>query len=121
MRRARDANGLKRGEKKRNMAHKRWFGWGLALLALTGAGAVFGQGLLGEQTSMVEQSRLTGNWQVSAPVVLPASLPPLPKNATDLGIASTQTPLERMLLLLEPSKVQATALDAKLADQIDWT
>jgi hypothetical protein len=110
-------NGLKLGVKKRNMAYRRGLNWGLAFIALTGAATAFGQTPARLQTSVVEQSRLAGDWQTSSPVVLPMSLPPLAQDATDLGIAPSQTRLERMLLLLEPSKAQADALDRKLGNQ----
>jgi len=59
-------------------------------------------------------SRIAGDWSASAPVLLPAAMPPAPPEALDLGLAPGGLRLERMLLLLEPSAAQRQSLDAEL-------
>ena len=60
-------------------------------------------------------SRIAGDWRAGQWSTVPASKPPAPQNAVDLGIAGM--PLQRMLLLLEPSPDQQSALDTELAKQ----
>ena len=62
-------------------------------------------------------SRVAGDWRGSASSVVPSSRPPVPLGAQDLGVAPGGTELDRMLLLLEASAAQQTALDALLANQ----
>ena len=62
-------------------------------------------------------SRIAGDWQSSQLSSVPASRPPVPQAAVDLGFASEGMPLQRMLLLLEPSPEQQSSLDAELTRQ----
>ncbi len=62
-------------------------------------------------------SRVAGDWRSSAAVFVPASKPPLPGVSLDLGVAPAGMHLDRMLLLLEPSAAQQSALDAELSNQ----
>jgi subtilase family serine protease len=67
--------------------------------------------------SASQLSRISGDWQASSPVSVPASKPPAFRDGVDLGLAPGGTRLDRMLLLLEPSAAQRAALDAELAAQ----
>src|ERR1700739_1486733 len=69
------------------------------------------------EASQPAASRVAGDWRGSAWSVLPATRPPVPQGAQDLGVAPDGMTLDRMLLLLEPSPAQQTALDALLANQ----
>lgn len=62
-------------------------------------------------------SRIAGDWRVGQWSVVAASKPPVPQGAVDMGIAPQGMPLQRMLLLLEPSSDQQAALDAELLRQ----
>ena len=68
-------------------------------------------------SSAVQVSRLVGDWRTGATVQLSSSRPLLASQATDLGVAATNTQLTRMILLLEPSATQKSALDAELEAQ----
>jgi hypothetical protein len=61
--------------------------------------------------------RIAGDWRASQWSTVPASRPPVPQGAVDLGIAPEGMQLQRMLLLLEPSPDQQSALDTELAKQ----
>jgi len=61
-------------------------------------------------------SRIAKDLPLSKLSVVSATKPPLP-HAPDLGIAPGGMPLDRMLLLLEPSTAQQNALDAQLLKQ----
>jgi subtilase family serine protease len=108
------------------MVHGQRFGWSLALLAASLVGVVTAQAPPSptkegaqSQAGVPSGSRLAGDWHSTAPMLIPASKPPLPQGAADLGEASGGTRLDRMLLLLEPSAVQQRALDAELTNQLD--
>lgn len=62
-------------------------------------------------------SRLAADWQSSPAIALPSANAPVFRAGTDLGVAPANTRLDRMLLLLEPSAAQQTALDALLQAQ----
>ena len=81
-------------------------------LALGLGGATAAQ--LGAQTA---SSRLSGDWHSSSSVALGGSALSLSSSAERFGNASAQTQLERMLLLLEPSATQQSALTALLTAQ----
>ncbi len=68
-------------------------------------------------TEAVAASRISGDWRAGDLSVLPASKPPVPQGASDLGVAPAGMRLDRMLLLLESSPAQQAALDAELANQ----
>ena len=61
-------------------------------------------------------SRIAKDLPLSELSVMPATKPPVLHNS-DLGIAPAGMPLERMLLLLEPSPAQQTDLVARIANQ----
>lgn len=61
--------------------------------------------------------RVLGDWRGSASVAIAHSKPILTSAAIDLGAASANQPLGRMLLLLAPSPAQQQALAAELASQ----
>jgi len=60
-------------------------------------------------------THITGDWRSTAPVAIPNSKPPVNLNAPDLGAATSNQVLGRMLLLLSPSPSQQQALAAELA------
>src|SRR6516164_2831917 len=102
------------------MGHVRRFGGLLALTLASLAGVVTAQVPLTQRPGGASPaSRIAGDWHSTAPVLIPASRPPLPHGAADLGDSSGGTRLDRMLLLLEPSATQQRALDAELANQLD--
>src|SRR5580692_7821209 len=114
------------------MAHKERFGLPLALAMVLGMAAAaqsptsgLGQPA-GQAVSMpcarpdrgaVPESRIAADWHASSMMIVPVSKPPLPNGSTDLGVAPAGMRLERMLLLLEPSPTQQSALDTELANQ----
>ncbi|KAA6460198.1 hypothetical protein DYQ86_14220 [Acidobacteria bacterium AB60] len=69
------------------------------------------------QSQAAAASRIAGEWTADDRSVVPATKPPLPPGATDAGLASAGMHLDRMLLLLQPSPAQTSALDAFLAAQ----
>lgn len=62
-------------------------------------------------------SRLAGDWRASGPVTLPAGKLPVLRDAADLGLAPGGTRLDRVILLLQPSAAQSSALEAELHAQ----
>lgn len=68
-------------------------------------------------SSPVEGSRLAGDWHASAAVPLEVGKPVAVPAGADLGVAPSNTRLDRMLLLLEPSPSQEQALVAFLQNQ----
>jgi subtilase family serine protease len=87
------------------MAHIKSFGLPIAILLLASVGAAQAQ---------TSASRLAGDWRSTASVQIPASRPPINATESDLGAASPNTQLQRMLLLLSPSASQQQALAAEL-------
>ena len=104
------------------MAYIQRFGGSLVLGLATIIGAVAqapAQPQVSGTVAASTDSRLAGDWQSGATTLLPASKPPLPQPARDLGPAPSGERLDRMLLLLEPSAAQRQALDAELEAQQD--
>lgn len=66
-------------------------------------------------------SRLAGDWQSSPLVVLRGSRPVASLGSVDLGAASPNQALGRMILLLSPSAAQKQALSTELANLQDPT
>lgn len=114
------------------MVHKKWLVGSLALLLASFAAPAPAQAPLpaaaarpgrigtpvpGSQSADAPVSRLAGDWRSSTFVTLLNNKPPVPQNAKDAGPAPSETRLERMLLLLEPSAAQRQALDAELSNQ----
>ncbi|MFP5235015.1 MAG: Ig-like domain repeat protein [Acidobacteriota bacterium] len=67
------------------------------------------------QAQVAPGARILGDWRASAPLPLPGSKPAVLTVGTDLGIASPDTRLDRMLLLLRPAPSQKQALDKTLS------
>lgn len=109
------------GVQKRNMAQMKrlgltlavWVAWAAALSAQSPATEP-APGCASAKAQVAPASRIVGDWHASARVKLPDSQPPVLALAADLGIATPETRLERILLLLEPSPAQKRALDAEL-------
>src|SRR5580692_6942595 len=102
------------------MTRMRRFGLPLALamvLCMAGAAQSRPTPCVRQESRGAAMSRVAGDWRASQWSVMPASKPPVPQGAVDLGIAPEGMPLQRLLLLLEPSPEQQAALDAELARQ----
>lgn len=94
-------------------------GWSLAVglawaAALVAQSPVPAPACVSAQASAAQPSRIVGDWRASAPVALRGSKPAALAAGTDLGIASPDTRLDRMLLLLRSGTAQKQALDATL-------
>lgn len=87
--------------------------WAAALGAQSPAAAP-APACVSAQAQVAPPSRIAGDWRASAPIDLPGSKPAALSAGTDLGIASPDTRLDRMLLLLQPAPAQKQALDATL-------
>jgi hypothetical protein len=111
------------GAQKRYMGQMNRFGPALALAMALGlaAAAQAPQGTVSPcarpAKEAVAASRIAGDLRASDLAVVPASKPPVPQGAADLGVAPAGMRLDRVLLLLESSPARQTALDAELANQ----
>jgi len=104
----------------RSMVHKRSLGPLLAILLLSGIGAVVAQtpahGVSDKgQFAGNQASRLAGDWRSSPSVAIPASKPPA--SWPNLGAAAAGARLERMLLLLDPAADRQQTLLTELQSQ----
>lgn len=106
------------------MAHPGRFGLTLAaLVAVVLAPAAHSQSAspvstcAAAQSTAAKTSRITADWHAGAWASVPGSKPAAPRNGLDLGLAPAGTKLDRMLLLLTQSDMQAKALDDLLSAQ----
>ena len=95
----------------------------MAIVTLTLATAAAAQVAVSPSTTAISVgpsvavSRLSGDWRSVSRVAVATANPVLPQVSSVLGPAPSQSQLDRVLLLLEPSAAQKQALDAELANQ----
>jgi uncharacterized membrane protein len=82
-------------------------GWAVVALSQTGVNARVGP------------DRIVGPIQEAEVVTLAGNVHPLARGEFDVGVVSAETPLDRMMLVLEPSVAQQAELDSLLEAQHD--